>query len=150
MCGWVRFIGQWVDEKFEGSRRTAQNYMRLAESVSDPTEFRGLSLRQVYLRLGIATEPKNRAASPTVSRLPSHIRLANRLLASLKPLEEKPGKDLEQNAVLRQDLRGLYECLRRFFERDNLSIPNVKGTSDETEFTSRERSSAFQAFDDAR
>lgn len=128
--------GQWVDEKFEGSRRTAQNYMRLAEGVADPTEFRGLSLRQVYLRLGIATEPKNRAASPRVDRLPSHIRLANRLLAALKPWEEKPGKDAEENVVLRQDLRALYECLRRFFERDCLAIPNAKGTSDETEFTS--------------
>ncbi|HEX2851899.1 MAG TPA: hypothetical protein VHO24_01585, partial [Opitutaceae bacterium] len=110
--------GQWLDEKFEGSRRTAQNYMRLAESVANPAEFRGMSLRQVYLRLGIATEPKNRAASPPLSPLPSHIRLAGRLLATLKPLEETSGKDIEQNAVLKQDLRALYECLRRVFEPD--------------------------------
>lgn len=41
--------------------RTAQRYMRPARSVSDPSLLGGLSLRQTYFRLGVATEPNRRA-----------------------------------------------------------------------------------------
>jgi len=104
--------GHWLDEKFSGSRRTAQNYMRLAESAPDVLAFQDLSLRQVYLRLGIATEPKSRANSPRVAELPAHIRLANKLLVALKAYERKP----QAPEAFRQDLRALYERLRRLFE----------------------------------
>jgi len=105
--------GQWLNEKFHGSRRTAQNYMRLAESVADVAAFQDLSLRQVYLRLGIATEPKSRTDSPRVEKLPPHIRLANRLLLALSLTSRS---NPEQSAAFRQDLRALYERLRRLFE----------------------------------
>jgi hypothetical protein len=104
--------GLWLDQKFRGSRRTAQNYMRLAESAPDVLAFQDLSLRQVYLRLGIATEPKSRANSPRVAELPAHIRLANKLLVALKAYERKP----QAPEAFRQDLRALYERLRRLFE----------------------------------
>jgi hypothetical protein len=104
--------GHWLDQKFRGSRRTAQNYMRLAESTSDVSAFRGLSLRQVYLRLGIATEPKSRANSARVAELPAHIRLANQLLMALKAWDKKP----KAPEAFRQDLRALYERLRQLFE----------------------------------
>ena len=97
---------------FHGSRRTAQNYMRLAETASDVSAFQGLSLRQVYLRLGIATEPKSRTNSPRVAELPAHIRLASRLLVALKACEKKP----QAPEAFRQDLRALYERLRQLFE----------------------------------
>jgi hypothetical protein len=105
--------GQWLTEKFKGTHRTAQNYMRLAESVADVSAFDGLSLRQVYLRLGIATEPKSRTDSPRVEQLPAHVRLANRLLLTLSASSRG---DREQSAAFRQDLRALYERLCRLFE----------------------------------
>ena len=108
--------GLWLDEQFEGSRRTALNYMRLAESVADISEFQGLSLRQVYLRLGIATEPKSRAQSPHVEPLPPHIRLANRLLATISASEKARRRNPQKIATFRQDLRALYERLRQLFE----------------------------------
>jgi hypothetical protein len=108
--------GQWLDEKFRGTHRTAQNYMRLAESVTDVSALQGLSLRQVYLRLGIATEPKSRTDSPRVEKLPPHVRLANKLLVTLSVCDKTSQANPEQRAAFRQDLRALYERLRRLFE----------------------------------
>ena len=116
--------GQWLDEKFHGSLRTAQNYMRLAESTPDVATFKGLSLRQVYLRLGIATEPKSRTDSPQVGKLPPHVRLANKLLVELSTSAQAAQANSEQNVAFRQDLRALYERLRRLFESDFPSQPS--------------------------
>jgi len=124
--------GLWLDEKFRGSRRTALNYMRLAESTPDLSALQGLSLRQVYLRLGIATEPKCRTDSPRVEKLPPHVRLANKLLVALSTGDKVSRANPEQSAAFRQDLRALYERLRRLFEpgapanlpRSTLSIKN--------------------------
>ena len=44
----------WLERNFEGKVRTAQRYMLLAKSVPDVLQLRGLTLRQAYLRLGIA------------------------------------------------------------------------------------------------
>ncbi|MBW8782585.1 MAG: hypothetical protein JF599_11965 [Verrucomicrobia bacterium] len=116
--------GFWLEQNFKGSRRTAQNYMRLAESVADVSEFQGLSLRQVYLRLGIATEPKSRTDSPHVEKLPAHIRLANRLLETLNTHDKTPQASPE---LFRQDLRALYDRLRRLFEPS--PSENLNGSS---------------------
>lgn len=107
----------WLEQNFRGSARTATNYMRLAASVADASFLQGLSLRQAYFRLGIATEPKSRATSVQVAPLPAHVRLATRLVRALK----EEGGDFarlppEQVAAFRQDLRSLYEQLRRLFE----------------------------------
>ena len=110
--------GLWLNEKFHGTHRTAQNYMRLAENTPDISGFSGLSLRQVYLRLGIATEPKSRTDSPLTGKLPSHIRLANKLLAELGSCDRTALTNPEQGAAYRQDLRALYERLRRLFESE--------------------------------
>ena len=109
--------GQWLAQKFHGSQRTAYNYMRLADTVLNVAEFEGMSLRQVYFRLGIATEPKCRTAARRVPKLPAHIRLANRLLVTLNHSNKKyPPNDAGRSAALRQDLRALYERLRPLFE----------------------------------
>jgi len=110
--------GQWLDKKFCGSPRSAQNYMQLAESTPDVSAFKGLSLRQVYLRLGIATEPKSRTDSPLVGSLPPYVRLANKLLAELSIDDLTAKGNPEQGAAYRQDLRALYERLRRLFETE--------------------------------
>lgn len=108
--GWLL----WLKQNFHGSPRTAQNYMRLAQSVDDVAFLHGMSLRQVYLRLGIATEPKSRAESPHVEALPSRVRLANKLLVALKTEMRRAGP--ARRAACCQDLRALYEELRRLFE----------------------------------
>jgi hypothetical protein len=122
--------GLWLQQKFSGSPRTAQNYMRLAESTPDVSDFQGLSLRQVYLRLGIATESKHRANSVRVGPLPAHIRLASKLLVALKTRSKSSPETPEQWLALRQDLRALYDQLRGIFEKEpaqnarpNLSHP---------------------------
>jgi hypothetical protein len=108
--------GFWLDANFRGTHRTAQHYMRLAETVSDVSAFQGLSLRQVYFRLGIATESKSRTESPHLAKLPAHIRLASKLLAALKTRNDSRPGTPEQRVLLRQDLRALYDRLRRIFE----------------------------------
>ncbi len=108
----------WLEENFHGAKRTAQKYMQLARAVPEASALEGMSLRQAYLHLGIATEPKTRAESPHVDALPSHVRLANKLLVAL---EKTPHP--EQSNAIRQDLRALYERLRRLFE------PNFGGSS---------------------
>jgi hypothetical protein len=48
--------GAWLlrlKSNFRGTARTAQRYMRLAQCVADVTFLQGMSLRQVYARLGI-------------------------------------------------------------------------------------------------
>lgn len=107
----------WLRQNFRGTPRTAQNYMRLAQSVADASFLQGMSLRQAYFRLGIATEPKSRASSVHVEPLPAHVRLATRLVRALN--EET--RDFTRIApaqltAFRQDLRALYEQLRRLFE----------------------------------
>jgi hypothetical protein len=110
--------GFWLEANFRGTHRTAQHYMRLAETVPDVSAFQGLSLRQVYFRLGIATESKSRADSPQVAALPAHIRLASKLVAALKTLNDSPAGTPERRALLCLDLRPLYNKLRGIFEAD--------------------------------
>lgn len=104
----------WLKENFRGSERTAQRYMKLAAAVEDAAALQGVSLRQAYARLGIATEPKSPADDAPLQPLPAHVRLANRLLVALKPCARS--LTLQQQEAYRQDLRALYEQLRRLFE----------------------------------
>jgi hypothetical protein len=104
----------WLKTNFRGTARTAQRYMRLAHSVSDVSILQGMSLRQAYARLGIATEPKTPGKRRLRHTLPEHVVLANRLVRTLK---RRPGlSDEEQGEAYRRDLRVLYEKLRPWFE----------------------------------
>ena len=107
---------QWLERFFQGSARTARNYTALALSVSDLSKLEGLSLRQVYLRLGISTEPKSRGMHVPVPPLPAHVRLANRLLFVLEPCVSSALKNPGKLEACRQDLRALYDRLRPLFE----------------------------------
>ena len=111
--------GLWVETHFRGSPRTAQNYMRLAESIEDLSLLQGMGLRQSYLKLGITTEPKSRGKDVKVPDLPSHLRLANRLLVALKPCFDSRHKLPETRDAFRKDLRMLYERLRLLFESES-------------------------------
>lgn len=108
--------GQWLEKYFQGTARTAQNYMALAHRVDDVSQLERLGLRQAYLRLGISTEPKSRGAHVPVPALPPYVRLANRLLFALAPPASSALKDPAKLEAYRQDLRALYDRLRPFFE----------------------------------
>ena len=112
----------WLEQNFDGNERTAQRYMRLAAAVSDPAFLRGLSIRQAYLRLGIATEPKSRAQTVTVEMLPDYIRLASRLVRVLRH-EARAREGGDRHETLRRDLADLYGQLRKLFEPENLRPP---------------------------
>ncbi|ATC63132.1 hypothetical protein CMV30_03710 [Nibricoccus aquaticus] len=103
----------WLEQYFASTPRTAQRYMLLAKNVSDVSAFHGLSLRQVYFRLGIATEPKSAAQNLVIPPVPHYIGLAGRLLKSLgQPARLSP----DRLSTYRKDLRPLYEKLRSLFE----------------------------------
>lgn len=104
----------WLETNFHGTPRTAQRYMKLARSVADLAFLRGMSLRQTYARLGIATEPKTPGHRLLTHRLPAHLIHANRLLRALKRLRAHTPGGADSEA-LRRDLRGLFEALRPWF-----------------------------------
>jgi hypothetical protein len=104
----------WLKANFHGTARTAQRYMRLAQCVADVTFLRGMSLRQAYARLGIATEPKTPGKRPLRHTLPAHVVLANKLIRTLRRRPGQTGD--EQGEAYRRDLRALYEKLRPWFE----------------------------------
>lgn len=106
--------GLWLKRYFRGSARTAQRYMLLSKNVSDASFLTGMSLRQVYFRLGIATEPKLPARAVVLRPLPRHVVFAGRLLGLLT---SRPNHlSLEVQKAYQQDLRPLYERLRVLFE----------------------------------
>lgn len=110
----------WLKANFRGTARTAQRYMRLAHCVSDAAFLQGMSLRQAYARLGIATEPKTSGKSRLRHTLPAYVVLANRLVRTLK---RRPGQtDEQQGEAYRHDLRLLYEKLRPWFETGPLAV----------------------------
>ena len=108
---------EWLRVNFRGSVRTAQRYIRLAASVTDPAFLRGMSLRQAYHRLGIATEPK--LPRLRVALLPEYIRLAERLVCTLERNRSKDAAATARLEAYRRDLRVLYEHLQRIFAPSN-------------------------------
>ncbi len=121
----------WLQQHFDGTPRTAQRYMRLAQGEPDSTALHGLSLRQAYVRLGIATEPKSRANRAPLEKLPAHVRFAHKLVVALKPCAHLRRVTPTQCAAYRQDLRPLYELLRPLFEQNTsgLAFPGQSPTS---------------------
>ena len=111
----------WLEANFRGSARTARRYMQLARSVSDVTFLQGMSLRQAYVRLGIATESKRPGRRLLAHRLPQHVSLANRLIRTLR-FRPATGT-MDEN--LRRDLRPLYDLLRPWFGEECSSGQNL-------------------------
>lgn len=99
----------------------------LAEGVAEISSLEGLNLRQAYLRLGIAKEPKSRANSAHVGELPAHVRLASELLVAIKqdaPTLRHPRKSY-RTRELRAHLSALglevgTKDIRRFCTRHNI------------------------------
>jgi hypothetical protein len=108
--------GLWVEQQFDGSLRTAQRYILLAQLVPEISALEGLSLRQAYLRLGIATEPKTPAKITLLPPLPGYVLHANRLLRALKRRGVLNRLSPAQAAARRTDLREVYNLLRPLYE----------------------------------
>lgn len=104
----------WLEANFKGSVRTAQRYMKLARMVPDTSIFAGMSLRQVYERLGIATEPKRKSENAITFQLPQYVSLANKLVRVLRQCSRRSRKNPSDESI-RQYLRILYETLRKLF-----------------------------------
>jgi hypothetical protein len=68
----------WPERNFEGRVRTAQRYMLLAKTVPEVLQLRGLTLRQAYLRLGIAVADPPQRSAQRYAVLPPHAAFANR------------------------------------------------------------------------
>jgi hypothetical protein len=117
----------WVEQRFHGSIRTAQNYMRLAHSFEDISALQGLSLRQIYFRLEIPTEPKSRLEAAKSKPLPARILLAGKLLEELRPCLDANFATDELRECCRRDLRPLYQQLRRLFEPEPVKNVLKKG-----------------------
>jgi hypothetical protein len=108
----------WLEHNFKGVPRTAQRYMWLAQSEPDVSQLQGLSLRQAYFRLGLATEHKSPAENRQVRSFPQHILLTGKLLVALPSCDDVRRLPPEQREAYRQDLRPLYQRLRPLFETD--------------------------------
>ncbi len=104
----------WLKRHFAGTPRTAQRYMRLAATVADVSLLRGMSLRQVYFRLGVATEPKSPTRSVILRPVARHATLTVRLLALVPARTNSVSPEMQR--AYRQDFRPLYERLRSWFE----------------------------------
>lgn len=111
----------WVRTMFKGGIRTAQRYMKLACELPDitPAAADAMSLRQLYFRLGIATEPKQSAGTRAQcsGKLPQHITLANKLLRALR---------VSKKYIRPQDLAALYIQLQTLFE-PGAALPKPAG-----------------------
>ena len=101
----------WLERHFSGTTRTAQRYMALAKSVPNAAQLRGFSLRQAYLRLGIAVAGLTQAAASRYSFLPLHAVLANRFERWLRQKGDTATLPDQEKQTLRRDLRPLYEWL---------------------------------------
>lgn len=131
----------WLESNFQGTPRTAQRYMQLARSEADASRLCGMSLRQAYWRLGIATEPKSRAGRAPVENLPAHVRFAHKLVLALKSCVSAGKVTPAQCAHYRQDLRPLYDLLCPLFEAGapSLAFPAITATKPHEVAPSRPR-----------
>jgi hypothetical protein len=96
--------------------RTAQRYMSLARELPEAPAPDGLSLRQLYFRIGIATEPKRASVGNHthgfVEKLLAYLTLANKLVIILR---RQP-----RDKIQACDLAALYRQLRPLFELDTM------------------------------
>ena len=106
----------WLERHFNGTACTAQRHMTLAKAVPNATQLRGFSLRQAYLRLGIAVAGLAQVAASWYSFLPMHTVLANRFERWLRQKGDTTTLPDQEKQTLRRDLRPLYEWLVSLFD----------------------------------
>lgn len=107
----------WLELNFKGNIRTAQRYMALAKACPEIAVLRGLTLRQAYLRLGIAVA-KAPGEKPTTLRrlLPPHAALANRFQRWMRQRLDVRALPEHERRTLQRDLRPVRDWLNRLFD----------------------------------
>jgi hypothetical protein len=99
----------WQETSFGGGRSTTYCYMRLAREISNPETLHGLSLRQAYFLLGIATEPKTSVQQThPVQPLPELVVLAQKLLCLLRNRQKLSAGCMDDLAMLYRQLRVIF------------------------------------------
>jgi hypothetical protein len=93
--------------------------MLLAKTVPDVLQLQGLTLRQAYLRLGIAVAENPHGSAQRYAVLPPHAALANRFQRWMRQKQDVDTLPDQERWTLRHDLRPLYEWLVRLFEEDS-------------------------------
>lgn len=117
----------WLEQNFHGKPRTAQRYMKLAQSVADAAFLQGMSLRRAYSRLGIPMEPRTPAESVRLQPIAPHVLLVNQLVRALQCAGDFDELPPAQRAAIRQDLSPLYRRMRPLFEPDGARPANFAG-----------------------
>ncbi len=103
----------WLERHFDGTPRTAQRYMALAKT--DIGELKGYSLRQAYMRLGIAVAGSPGECPARCAFLPMHAVLSNRFQRWLRKTGDTAALPEQEKQTLRRDLRPVYEWLDSLF-----------------------------------
>jgi len=93
--------------------------MLLAKAVPDVLQLRGLTLRQAYLRLGIAVAENPHGSAQRYAVLPPHAALANRFQRWVRQKQDVGTLPEQERRTLRHDLRPLYDWLVRLFDEDS-------------------------------
>jgi hypothetical protein len=101
----------WLKTCFRGSRSTAYRYMQLARATPGKTAsaaLHGLSLRQAYLRLGIAIEPKTVTQHSVTALIPEPVILAQKLTRFLRRQRALRGSYRDELATLYRQLQLMF------------------------------------------
>lgn len=115
----------WLEQNFEGTPRTAQRYMKLAQNVADVRFLQGMSLRQAYNRLGIPMEAKSPSETFRLRGLAPHVVLVNKIVRALpSPATVARFPEARRDAI-RQDLAPLYRWMRPLFDGDACPEANL-------------------------
>ena len=113
----------WLEQNFRGTPRTAQRYIKLAQSVADVAFVQGMSLRQAYDRLGIPMEAKTLSETFPLKKLAPHVLLVNKLVRALRPAGDFGKLPPAQRVAIQQDLSPLYRRMLPLFETDGVRAP---------------------------
>lgn len=119
----------WLEENFEGTPRTAQRYMKLAQGVADVAFLQGMSLRQAYDRLGIPMEAKKPSQSFRLQDLAPHVVLVNKIVRALPSASRLAGFPEPRREAMRRDLAPLYRWMRPLFDPAGLPAANLRDES---------------------
>jgi hypothetical protein len=108
---------EWLRLNFPDTPEIARRYMRLASEHASPATLSGLSLREVYFRLGVSTEPKVRDETRVRCRLAGHVRSSQRLLLAVHRSRRRWSADEADRQRLCRDLEPLYRELNTLFSK---------------------------------
>ena len=106
---------EWLRLNFPQPADIARRYLKLARDFATSEQLETPSVRQVYFRLGVSTEPKLRARIQACGELAGHIRSSQRLLLAVHRSRRRWSADEAGRQKLCRDLEPLYRELNALF-----------------------------------